>query len=372
LSKDEMRKTDVRSQTSEVSKTGARCPLLIAPKVALGGRFSLLRLISDLRLLISGSCVLLIALCSSAGAQSPKKVFRVGFLGAASASANAARIDALRLGLRELGYVEGNNILIEYRYADGNRDRLPTLAAELVRLKVDAIVSGGAAATGPARQATASIPIIMTNDPDPVASGYVAGLARPGGNVTGLSTLTSELAGKRLELVKEMVPRLSRIAVLGVTTNPGNDEALKETDLAARALKVQLQYLDVPGPKSVETAFVEASKGRADAVLLLSGSVFVLQRKQIAALAVKSRLPTIHYRREFVEDGGLMSYATSLTDLSRRAATYVDKILKGAKPADLPVEQPTKFELVINLKAANEIGLTIPQRVLLKADKVIK
>jgi putative ABC transport system substrate-binding protein len=274
--------------------------------------------------------------------------------------------------LRELGYLEGKNIVVEYRYADGKPDRLPALAAELIGLKVDVIVSGGAAATGPAKKATATIPIIMTGDNDPVSSGFVASLARPGGNVTGLSTLTTEPSGKRLELLKEIVPRLSRVAVLGVTNTPGNDQALNEAELAAGVLRVQLQYLDVRDPNDIETAFREATKGRADAVLLLGGSVFVLQRKQIAALAVKSRLPAIHYRHEFVEDGGLMSYATSLTDLSRRAATYVDKILKGAKPADLPVEQPTKFEFIINLRAAKQIGLTIPQSILYRADKVIK
>jgi putative tryptophan/tyrosine transport system substrate-binding protein len=315
--------------------------------------------------------VLLITAPPTQAQQSPK-VPRIGFLGAASLSANSARVDAFRQGLRDLGYIEGKNIVFEYRYADGKLDRLPALAAELVGLKVDVIISGGAAATRPAKDATATIPVIMTGDNDPVRSGFVASLARPGGNVTGLSTLTTELSGKRLELLKEIAPKLSRVAVLGVSNTPGNDQALKEAELAARALRVQLQYLDVPGPKDIETAFREANKERADAVLMLGGSVFVLQRKQIAALAVKSRLPAIHYRHEFVEDGGLMSYATSLTDLSRRAATYVDKILKGAKPAELPVEQPTKFELLINLKAAKQIGLTIPQRVLLKADRVIQ
>ncbi len=249
---------------------------------------------------------------------------------------------------------------------------LPTLAAELVGLNVNAIISGGAAATRPAKQATATIPIIMTGDNDPVGSGFVANLARPGGNVTGLSTLTNELNGKRLELLKEMIPRLSRVAVLGVPNTPRNDKALNETELAAGALRIQVQYLNVLSREDIESAFREAGSGRADAVLLLGGSVFVLERRQIAALAVKSRLPTIHYRQEFVEDGGLMSYATSLADLSRRAAIYVDKILKGAKPAELPVEQPTKFELVINLHAAKQIGLRIPLNVLARADRVIK
>jgi putative ABC transport system substrate-binding protein len=297
---------------------------------------------------------------------------RIGFLATVSPSTISDRVEAFRQGLRELGYVEGKNIVIEWRYAEGKADRLPGLAAELVRLKVDIIVTSGPVPTRSAKTATSTIPIVMTNDPDPVADGFIASLARPGGNVTGLSALTSESSGKRLEFLKEIVPRLSRVAVLRVPNYPGNAQAFRETELAARALSVQLQYLDVTDTKSIESAFREAVNGRADAVLLLGGSVFVLQRKQIAALAVKSRLPTIHYRHDFVEDGGLISYAPSLTDLTRRAATYMDKILKGAKPADLPVEQPTKFELVINLKTAKEIGLTIPQSVLYRADKVIK
>ena len=315
---------------------------------------------------------LLFALCDSVDAQQQKKIPRIGFLGATSASANSARLEAFGQGLRELGYVEGKNIVIEYRYADGTPNRLPALAAELVGLNVNVIVSGGAAATAPAKQATATIPIIMTGDNDPVQAGFVASLARPGGNVTGLSTLTNELSGKRLELLKEIVPRLSRVAVLGAPNTPGNEQALKDTELAAKALSVQVQYLNALGRKDIESAFRKAGNGRADAVLFLGGSLFVLERKQIAALAVKSRLPTVHYRQEFVEDGGLMSYATSLADLSRRAAIYVDKILKGAKPADLPVEQPTKFELVINLKAAKQIGLDVPPNVLARADRVIR
>jgi putative tryptophan/tyrosine transport system substrate-binding protein len=316
--------------------------------------------------------VVLFTLTLVAEAQQTKKVPRIGFLATVSPSTLSDRVEAFRQGLRELGYVEGKNIVIEWRYAEGKADRLPGLAAELVRLKVDIIVTSGPVPTRSAKTATSTIPIVMTNDPDPVADGFIASLARPGGNVTGLSALTSELSGKRLEFLKEIVPRLSRVAVLRVPNYPGNAQAFRETELAARALSVQLQYLDVTDTKSIESAFREAVNGRADAVLLLGGSVFVLQRKQIAALAVKSRLPTIHYRHDFVEDGGLISYATSITDLTRRAATYVDKILKGANPADLPVEQPTKFELVINLKTAKQIGLTIPPAVLARADKVIK
>src|SRR5690348_13933645 len=243
---------------------------------------------------------LLLALAVDAGAQQPKKVYRIGFLGAASAAANAARIEALRQGLRELGYFEGKNILVEYRYADGKRDRVPALAAELVALKVDLIVSADAAATRPARQATGTIPVVMTNDPDPVGDGFVVSLARPGGNITGLSTLTPELTGKRLELLKEIVPKLSRVAVLGVLSNAGNDEALKQTEIAARPLRIQVQYFNTPALADIEAAFREATKLGAEAFLTLNEPVFLLERKRLAALAVKSGLPTVHYREEFV------------------------------------------------------------------------
>ena len=288
------------------------------------------------------------------------------------ADADPARIEAFRQGLRELGYVEGKNILIEYRYAEGKPDRARALAAELVRLKVDVIVTAGSGATRAAKEATATIPIVMAQDPDPVGNGFVASLARPGGNITGLSNLGPELSGKRLELLKEVIPRLTRVAVFGTSTFPGNAQILRETELAAGALRVQLQYLDVLDPKDIETAFRAASKGRAEAVLVLAGAVFTSQRTQLADLAVKSRLPAIYYATEFVEDGGLMTYGANRADLDRRAATYVDKILKGAKPADLPVEQPTKFEFIINLKAAKQIGLTIPPNVLARADRVIR
>jgi putative tryptophan/tyrosine transport system substrate-binding protein len=307
-----------------------------------------------------------------ARAHQPKKIPRIGFLGASSPSAISARIEAFRLGLRELGYVEGKNILIEYRYAEAKLDRLPALAAELVRLKVDVMVLAGPAAIRPAKEATNTIPIVMANDADPVGSGVIASLARPGGNITGLSNLAPEISGKRLELVKEIIPKLSRLALLGTSTTSGTAQVLKEMELAAGVFKVQLQYLDVLGPKDIETVFRAAIKGRADALLVLQGGVFNSQRKQIVDLAVKSRLPAIYHAPEWVEDGGLMSYGVSVTDLYRRAATYVDKILKGAKPADLPVEQPKKFEFIVNLKAAKQIDLTIPPNVLVRADKVIK
>jgi putative tryptophan/tyrosine transport system substrate-binding protein len=315
---------------------------------------------------------LLLALGSLAEAQQQAKVPRIGYLGTASPSAVSARVEAFRQGLRELGYAEGKNIVIEWRYAEGKLDHLPALAAELVRLKVDIIVVSGTTSTRAAKEATVTIPIVMGFNNDPVGNGFVTSLAHPGGNITGLSTLAPEISGKQLELLKEIVPKLSRVAVLGSSTTPGNAQARREIELAAGALKVQLQYLDVLATKDIETAFRAASNGRADAVLVLQSFVVLPQRKQIADLAVKNRLPAIYYSIEYVEDGGLMTYSVSVTDLSRRAATYVDKILKGAKPADLPVEQPTKFELIINLKAAKQIGLTIPPNVLARADKVIK
>jgi putative ABC transport system substrate-binding protein len=312
------------------------------------------------------------ALCLPVWAQQPAKVPRIGYLGGFPLSASAARVEAFRQGLRELGYVEGKNLVIEYRYAEGKFDRLPALAAELVRLKVNIIVTGGPASTRAAKAATSTIPIVMAQDNDPVANGFVASLARPGGNITGLATLSPEIGGKRLELLKEIVPKLSRVAVLGTSTDPANAQLLKEVEFAAGALGVKLQYLDVLDPKDIETAFRDASKGRAEAVLALASPVLISQRAQLADLAVKSRLPAIYYSTEYVEAGGLMTYGVNLNDLHRRAAVYVDKILKGRKPADLPVEQPIKFELIINLKAAKQIGLTIPQTVLYRADKVIK
>ncbi len=321
------------------------------------------------------ACLLTTALLSIAPfaeAQQPKKLPRIGFLGATSPSVESTRLEGFRQGLRELGYLEGKNIVIEWRWAEGKFDRLPDLAAELVRLDVEVIVTGGSTSSGAAKEVTTTIPIVMAQVNDPVGSGFVASLARPGGNITGLSTLVPELGGKRLELLKEVVPKLSRVAVFGTSTTPGNAQGLKETEPAAKALKVPLQYLDILGPKDIESAFRQASKGRADAVLVLNAPVLISQRKQITDLAAKSRLPAIYPFPEFVEAGGLMSYGVSVVGLYRRAATYVDKILKGRKPADLPVEQPTKFELVINLKAAKQIGLTIPPNVLARADRVIR
>jgi len=284
----------------------------------------------------------------------------------------SARENAFRQGLRELGYVEGKNIVIESRWTEGKTERLPELAAELVRLKVDIIVTGGPAVTRLVKEATVTIPIIMGFDNDPVGNGFVASLSRPGGNITGLATLAPEISGKLLELLKEIVPRLSRVAVLETSTQPGNTQSLKETTLVAQSFGVQLEYLDVRGPEDIETAFRAASKGHADGILVLQSPIINSQRIHVADLAIKSRLPGIFPQSEYAKAGGLMYYGANTVDLFRRAATYVEKILKGAKPADIPVEQPTKFELVINLKTAKQIGLTIPPNVLARADRVIK
>ena len=317
-------------------------------------------------------CAMLFALSNSASAQQTAKIPRIGYLTVSPLSANVVRVEAFRQGLRELGYVEGKNIVIEWRSGEGKLEREGELLAEALRLKVDVIVTSGPTMTRAAKQATVTIPIVMTFDSDPVGNGFVASLARPGGNITGLSALSPELSGKQLELMKEIVPKLSRVAVLGNSNEPANPKTLKEIELAAEALGVQVQPLDVRGPKDIETAFRAATKARADALVVLASAVLSDQRAKVANVALKSRLPAVYFRQEFVEAGGLMSYGTSFADLSRRAATYVDKILKGAKPADLPVEQPKKFEFVINLKTAKQIGLTIPPNVLARADRVIR
>jgi ABC-type uncharacterized transport system substrate-binding protein len=305
-------------------------------------------------------------------AQQPTTVPRIGFLSAVPLSSMSARVEALRQGLRELGYVEGQNVVIEYRFAEGKPDQVSYNAAELVRLKVDAMVTAGATDTRAAKRATSTIPIVMAFDSDPVGSGFVASLARPGGNITGLSSLIPEITGKQLELLKEIVPRLSRVAAFGSSIEPGNAQALKETEGAARALGLKLQYLEVQSSDDLESAFKAATRERSQALVVLRNPVASTHRKELVGLVAKSRIPVMFPRRDYVESGGLMSYGASDTDLFRRVAIYVDKLLKGAKPADLPVEQPTKFELVINLKAAKQIGLTIPPNVLARADKVIR
>jgi ABC-type uncharacterized transport system substrate-binding protein len=285
-------------------------------------------------------CAVLFAFCQPTGAQQPTKVPRIGYLAAASLSANAARTEAFRRGLYKLGYLESKNITIEWRYAEGRRDRLSKFAAELVRLKPDVIVTAGPGSTGAAKEVTSTIPIVMAQDSDPVRSGLVASLARPGGNITGLTILSPELGGKRLEILKEVVPKLLHVAVLGTSDR----SVLTEIRLAAEAFGVKLLYADVLDSKDIEIGFQAATKGRADAVLVQANPVVNSQRRQIVELAAKGRLPAIYYRQDFVEEGGLMAYGVNILDLDRRAAYFFDKIVKGAKPADMPVEQPTKFE----------------------------
>lgn len=317
-------------------------------------------------------CGLLCAPLTAAEAQQPKKVPRIGYLSGIDAATHSTRVEPFRQALRELGYIEGQNIAIEYRYAEGELDRLPDLAAELVQLKVDIILASAPPPTRAAKGATATIPIVMAFSDDPVGSGFVASLARPGGNITGLSTFAPEISGKELGLLKEIIPGLSRMAVLGTSTVPQYVQVVKEIERAAKALGVKVQYLDVLNAKDIETAFRGARKGRAQAILVLGSPVLYSHRTQIVDLAAKSRLPATYSRPEYVEVGGLMTYGVNMTDVFRRAAIYVDKILKGAKPADLPVEQPTKFELVINLKTAEALGLTIPPTLLFQTDKVIR
>jgi len=317
--------------------------------------------------------IIIAALASGAAIAEPQqrtKVHRIGYL--ASASGLGPLEEAFRQGLRELGYVEGKNIAIEYRLAQGKLDRLFDLAAELVRLKVDIIVTPSTLDAFAARRATTTIPIVMAASGDAVGTGLVASLARPGRNVTGLTVLARELSGKRLELLKEAVPRLSRVAVLWNAANPDKARDLEETEVQARALRLRLQSLEVRGPNDFESAFRAATSKGAGALFTLTDALIIAHQSRIVDLAAKGRLPAIFSEREFTEIGGLMSYGPNDADLYRRAATYVDKILKGAKPGELPVEQPTRFELVINLKTAKKIGLTIPPELLVRADKVIK
>ena len=305
--------------------------------------------------------------------QQAGKVPRIGFLGLTSPSDRPSLLDAFRQGLRELGWVEGQNIVIDYRYAEGQVDRLPDLAAELGRLKVDLIVSEGTQGVTAARNATETIPIVMITVRDPVGTGLIASLARPGGNVTGMSGSAGlEIVAKQLELLKETVPKTRRVAILSNPANAYHQLAIRELNVAARSLGVQLQLLEARGPNEFDGAFAAMAQERVGALLVVADSLFLLHRTRLADLAARSRLPAAYGSTEKVEAGGLMSYGPSLRDFYRRAAAYVDKILKGAKPADLPVEQPTKFELVINLRSAKALGLTIPQSLLQRADEVIQ
>ena len=343
---------------------------------ALGARFfalSALHLSSGLCAALSVAlCSMLLVPCSSVHAQEPKKVPRIGILsfGSGDPIGIARRgTDAFQQGLHELGWVNGKNIVLEYRWANENEERLFELVAELVRVNVDIILVTTPRAANAAKKLTKSIPIVVTVIPGPGQYGLIQSLSQPGGNVTGLSFMPSQLAGRRLELLKEVIPAISRVALL---RNPDWERSTKKIESVASSLSVQIQFLDVRKPEEIATAFSAAVRGKAEALTLGSHAIFVLNRSKIVELARKCRLPALYNRSEFVEAGGLMSYGPDHTDLYRRAAIYVDKILKGAKPADLPVEQPTKFELVVNLKTAKEIGVTIPTEVLMWADRVIK
>ena len=310
----------------------------------------------------------------AAEAQQAAKIARIGFL-TDNLTANPHLREAFRQGLRDLGYVEGRNVVIEYRDAEGKPERFTALAAELVALKVDVIVAPTTLATVASKQATRTLPIVFATAGDPVTSGLVTSLARPGGNVTGLSILAPELVGKRLELLTQAVPEVSRVAVLwqpGAMGERMDKDMLKEADVAARALGVRLHFVEARGPADFDRAFSDMTRARAGALTVLGSTMFSNERRRLVDLAPKNRLPAVYTSREFVEAGGLMSYGPNAADSYRRAATYVDKILKGTKPADLPVEQPTKFELVINLKTAKALGLKIPQSVLARADQVIQ
>ena len=317
---------------------------------------------------------LLVALCTSADAQQPTgKISRIGYLSPSFPTVDSTYSTIFRQGLRELGYTEGKNLAIEYRYAEAKLERLPDFAAELVRLRVDVIITiGGTPPALAAKNATTTLPIVFTAMGDPVTSGLVASLARPGGNITGLTILTPELSGKRLELLKEAFPKTSLVAVLWNPSNPSSKIALKETEGAAQTLGLKLRSLEVRRAEDIEGTFLAATKGGATALVALTDPLITGYRTRIIELATKSRLPTIFDPREFAEAGGLMSYGPNRSEMYHRAAYFVDKILKGTKPADLPVEQPTKFEFIVNLKTAKQIGVTIPPNVLVRADRVVK
>jgi len=314
----------------------------------------------------------LFALGDSAQAQQPASIPRIGILSPVSGSVFSARVETFRRRLRQLGYVEGKNIVIEYRYAEGKAERLPDLAAELVRLKVDIIVTIGPGATLAAKKASATIPIVFASANDPVGTGLVYSLAQPGGNITGLSLMVPDLDGKRLELLKEAFPKLARVGLLWQLGGARGNLALTKMEAAAKALGLKLVSLEVRSLDDFEGAFARAKKEGAQALITTTGGLINTQLRQVLDFAAKNRLPAIYHYSEFVEAGGLMSYGPDNTDLWRRAADFVDKILKGAKPADLPVEQPKKFEFIVNLKAAKQIGVTIPPSVLARADRVIR
>ena len=332
-----------------------------------GGRLNTRR-----RIVLALGAGALAAPLASFAQQKPAKVARIGFLAAGSAAGFARFVEELRAGLRDLGYVEGKNLIIELRWAEGKYERLPGLAAELVQLKVAVIVAATPPAIKAAQQATTTLPIVMVATPDPVGAGFVASLPRPGGNITGLSTMNVELSSKYLELLRVAVPKLSRVAVLVNPGHPLHPDSLKSIQAAAKTTSVSVSPRQASTASQIEAAFIELTRERTGALIVLPDPLFTTQRRRIAELAVKHRLPTMFSNREYAEAGGLMSYGQNPAEHFLRAATYIDKILKGAKPADLPVEQPTTFELVINLKTAKAIGLTIPQDLLFRADRVIE
>ena len=351
--------TEVSGQMSEVSKATAFSEFLPAPSS-----------------LLPALTALLFALCFPAWAQQTKKTPLIGVLsgrGAPTPTTPDLNADAFRQGLKDLGYIEGKNILVEYRYTEGRPGSIPSFVSELVQLKADILVITAPSAIRAAKQAIKTIPIVMVTTQDPVATGLADSLARPGGNITGLTRLTRALSGKRLELLKEMVPTISRVGIIVVVDATAVGETLKEYETAAPALKIQLQALEVHGPNpDVEGVFREAAKGQVSALVAATNRVLLPHMKKIADLAIKIRLPSMYEASQYVESGGLASYSANEAESFKRAATYVDKILKGAKPADLPIEQPTKFEFAINLKTAKQIGLTIPPNVLARADRVIR
>lgn len=315
---------------------------------------------------------MLLGCAAGSQAQPAKQIPRIGFVSASSESGISDRTVAFREGLKEHGYLEGRNLRIEYRWTDGDLNRLPKIIAEMVRLKVDVIVSAGPAVTRSIKRAGVKIPVVMAFDHDPVGSGFVATLARPGGNITGFSTLTPQTSGKQIEILKDVVPKLSRVAVVSDSTVPGNSQAAQEVERAAARYGVQLEHLEVRASSNFAAVFQAVVESRAEAIVLLTSPLATARRGEVIELANKARLPTMYYGSEFVEEGGLMTYSASIPDLFRRAPLYVDKILKGAKPATLPVEQPVKFEFAVNLKAARQIGLSIPPEVLARADRVIR
>jgi ABC-type uncharacterized transport system substrate-binding protein len=332
--------------------------------------------IQNRKLVGSVALVLTLAMCGAvATAQQPAKIPRIGYVsGTGDPKTPGLQVETFRQGLRDLGYVEGKNIVIEYRYTEGNQDRAPRLVAELIQLNVDVLVATTSPAIRAAKQATKTIPIVMVTTSDPIAAGLIDSLARPGGNITGLTSLTRELSGKRLELLKEMIPRVARVGVLWTTTGvPGLATAFDDYDSAARDLKISLKSLEVHGPNpKLEELLRDAVKARVSAIIAIRVPLLISHRKQIADFALNNRLALMSEGSEYVEVGSLVSYSASDVENYRRAAVYVDKIIKGAKPADLPVEQPKKFEFIINLKTAKQIGLIIPPNVLARADRIIR